>query len=67
MPDLNRDTLEGLRKSFAELATGSQEGEDGPIGKARGMLDELMKSVDQLVKEFEKIALGEWFAGPTAG
>jgi len=32
---------------------------ENPIKKARAMLDELLRSLDQLEEQFDKIALGE--------
>lgn len=60
LPELDRETLVGLQRSFADLAETAEvkEGES-TLSKARKMLDELVESLDRLVDDFEKVALGE--------
>ncbi|KAM0750493.1 hypothetical protein T439DRAFT_326457 [Meredithblackwellia eburnea MCA 4105] len=54
LPDLGREVLQGLRKTFNDM-----DDTDGPIRNARDLLDRLSKSIDTLLQEFAALELGE--------
>ncbi|BGP15965.1 hypothetical protein JCM10213_004780 [Rhodosporidiobolus nylandii] len=56
LPELGRDALDELRRGFEELQSEMGDGE-GPMKKARELLEELVGHVEELEKEFEQISL----------
>ncbi|GAA5903685.1 hypothetical protein JCM5296_002118 [Sporobolomyces johnsonii] len=59
LPELSRETLNNLQRSFRELADSlpPDTSDDNPIKKAHNLLDELIRNVDDLSKEFDRISL----------